>query len=248
MALYPAPRPLGVVPTLLRLGAIATEAASTTRLELTRATLSQQYRAQHALSEQPPALVAPLNSLSGMVCGAMFPVRHRAICKWHAERAEQGEAELARAKAQLSEALERSLGPEEAARVLLKSRVKSSNSIFEKAVLRKKQVKDLLGVRVIVDNDGAAGEAQCYNVAQSLRALWPDDEIQFKDYIALPKSNGYQSLHALVTTRAVIQIEFQIRTAEMQQLAEGGSAAHALYKAAGGLVGEQNALRPSLQI
>ena len=88
------------------------------------------------------------------------------------------------------------------------------------------QVNDLYGVRLILPN-----VLDCYTAMGLLHQLYKPVPGRFKDYIAIPKVNGYQSLHTTLVGPASINIEFQIRTDSMDLVAEAGVAAHWLYKA-----------------
>ena len=88
------------------------------------------------------------------------------------------------------------------------------------------QVNDLYGVRVVLPNT-----ISCYTALGLLHQLYKPVPGRFKDYIAIPKVNGYQSLHTTLVGPASINIEFQIRTDSMDLVAEAGVAAHWLYKA-----------------
>lgn len=90
-------------------------------------------------------------------------------------------------------------------------------------------VVDVYGMRIIVDC-----LTTCYRTLGIVHNLYKPVPGRFKDYIAIPKANGYQSLHTLVIGPNGIRIEVQIRTEEMQQLAESGIAAHWIYRSSFG--------------
>ena len=90
------------------------------------------------------------------------------------------------------------------------------------------RISDLIALRIIVPDIKS-----CYGALGVVHKLWKPVPGKFKDYVALPKPNGYQSLHTSVFTEPRVIVEFQIRTLEMHREAESGIAAHWAYSEAG---------------
>ena len=114
----------------------------------------------------------------------------------------------------------------------VKSRQKHFYSIYKKMVaqdLNVDQVYDILAFRVIVNT-----VRECYEVLGHIHSLWKPVQRRFKDYVSMPKANMYQSLHSTVIGPLGERMEVQIRTWDMDRVAESGIAAHWKYKEGGG--------------
>ncbi|WP_298771319.1 bifunctional GTP diphosphokinase/guanosine-3',5'-bis pyrophosphate 3'-pyrophosphohydrolase [uncultured Shewanella sp.] len=113
----------------------------------------------------------------------------------------------------------------------VKGREKNLYSIYNKMKnkeLQFQEVMDIYAFRIIVDSIDT-----CYRVMGAMHGLYKPRPGRFKDYIAIPKANGYQSLHTSLFGPLGVPVEIQIRTEDMDQMADKGVAAHWLYKKGG---------------
>lgn len=126
------------------------------------------------------------------------------------------------------EEIKKILSPCNFENIEIKGRIKNIYSIYKKMTTQNKtfeDIYDVLAIRIIVSN-----VAECYQVLGFIHANYTPVPKRFKDYIAVPKPNMYQSLHTTVISNDAFTFEVQIRTFEMDQVAEIGIAAHWAYK------------------
>jgi GTP pyrophosphokinase len=190
---------------------------------------------QERIAEETLAIYAPLAHRLGMQnfkwqledlsFATLHPKRYDEIKAMVAERQPTRDSFLTDVVAEVDQRL-RSVK----IRATVTGRPKHYYSIYEKMVLRGKEfaeIYDLVGIRVMVES-----VKDCYAALGTLHAMWRPIPGRFKDYIAMPKFNLYQSLHTTVVGPDGKAIEVQIRTRAMHQTAEFGIAAHWKYKEA----------------
>ncbi len=157
----------------------------------------------------------------------LYPDRYRVI----SERIRAALGNRREAMGKIEAALTQRLAAEHIeARVV--GRIKSPWSIYSKMRSEHKtfaQLMDVYGFRVVVDT-----AMRCYMALGAVHTLYKPVDRRFKDFIAIPKANGYQSLHTVLLGPFGAPIEVQIRTAEMDSVAERGVAAHWAYKTESG--------------
>ena len=115
----------------------------------------------------------------------------------------------------------------------IKSRTKSVFSIYQKMKKQKvdfKGVYDIFALRIIIDCPPESEKRLCWTVFSHVTSLYVPNPKRMRDWISIPKSNGYESLHATVMTSEGRWVEVQIRTERMDEVAERGIAAHWRYK------------------
>lgn len=161
--------------------------------------------------------------LEDLSFAALYPKVYEEIVRLVGDRTPQREKFLSQVRSTIAEDLN-----ESSIAATITGRPKHYYSIYQKMIVRGKEfddIHDLMGVRVLVDS-----VRDCYAALGALHARWNPLPGRFKDYIAMPKFNMYQSLHTTVLGPEGKPVEVQIRTYEMHRRAEYGVAAHWKYK------------------
>ncbi len=161
--------------------------------------------------------------LEDLAFQALYPKMYDEIVGLVAARAPAREEFLARVRGEVAEDLKAA-----GIKATVTGRPKHYYSVYQKMILRGRdfeEIYDLVGVRVLVET-----VRDCYGALGSLHARWNPVPGRFKDYIAIPKFNMYQSLHTTVIGPQGKPVEIQIRTHTMHRRAEYGVAAHYKYK------------------
>ncbi len=164
---------------------------------------------------------------------ALHPWRHAVLARRIRTQPMVRREALAKIEAQLAQRLSK-----EGFEFRLVSRVKSPWSIYSKMRTEGKtftQVMDMFGFRLVVRT-----VPECYHAMGIVHSVFKPVDGRFRDFVAIPKANGYQSLHTVLFGPYGSPIEVQIRTEEMDLIAERGIAAHWSYKHGGEVSGAQN--------
>src|SRR6266511_2063751 len=166
--------------------------------------------------------------LEDLAFTTLHPRKYEEIKAMVSERRTDREEHVREAAMVLKQELEKVDIPAE-----ISGRAKHFFSIYDKMAKKGREfneIYDLTAMRVIVERDGDEGTRDCYGALGLIHSLWKPMPGRFKDYIAMPKFNGYRALHTTVIGTQGRPLEIQVRTREMHGIAEYGVAAHWLYK------------------
>ena len=191
-------------------------------------TTSAQKKARETLDVYAPlanrlGMNAIKTELEELIFKVLYPKIYNEIVVLVARRAGQRDVYLKQILAEINEDLD-----EQHIKAYVTGRPKDYFSIYQKMIVRGHDfanIYDLVGVRIIVDTI-----QDCYAALGAVHARWNPVPGRFKDYIAMPKLNMYQSLHTTVVGPGGKPVEIQIRTWDMHRRAEFGIAAHWKYK------------------
>ena len=188
---------------------------------------------QKAIAQETLNIYAPLAHRLGMAkvkseledisFGILNPGAYRQIADKIAEKKVEREKRIVEISEVINKEVEK-LG----VKAEITGRPKHFYSIYQKMMRENKKfedIYDLIALRIITDT-----VSNCYTVLGIIHNTWKPVPGRFKDYIAMPKSNMYQSLHTTVLDSKGVPVELQIRTVEMDEIAEEGIAAHWNYK------------------
>jgi GTP pyrophosphokinase len=198
---------------------------------------------QRAIAQSTLDIYAPLANRIGMTrlramledlsMKYLYPTAYTRLKKKMAVRSNTDQLIIDSTRQILADALQEHQIPAE-----IQGRTKHLYSIYQKmrhGGLSFDEVHDILALRVITES-----VSECYEILGLVHSIWKPISGRFKDYIALPKENGYRSIHTSVIGIKGEVVEIQIRTHEMHQIAEEGIAAHWKYKERGGLVVDES--------
>jgi GTP diphosphokinase / guanosine-3',5'-bis(diphosphate) 3'-diphosphatase len=166
--------------------------------------------------------------LEDLAFATLHPRKYEEIKTMVAERRTDREEHVREAGIELKAELDKVDIP-----VDISGRAKHFYSIYDKMAKRGREfneIYDLTAMRVVIERTGEEGTRDCYGALGLIHSLWKPMPGRFKDYIAMPKFNGYRSLHTTVIGPEGRPLEIQVRTRTMHEIAELGIAAHWLYK------------------
>ena len=166
--------------------------------------------------------------LEDLAFQTLHPRKYEEIKTMVAERRADREGHVAEAGDVLARELAKVDIPAE-----ISGRAKHFYSIYDKMAKKGREfneIYDLTAMRVIAERSGEEGTRDCYGALGLIHSLWKPMPGRFKDYVAMPKLNGYQALHTTVVGPEGRPLEIQVRTREMHDTAEFGVAAHWGYK------------------
>lgn len=202
------------------------------RLDRMRNLKSVDEQAQRAVAKEVIDIWCPLASRLGM-SDVKSEMEDLSLKYSNPDAFQQIKAIVAQKKAERADYLDKAVkkiytaAEKSGISVTITSRAKHFYSIYQKMRKRNKEageLYDLLALRIICQTAN-----ECYTLIGIVHGLWKPMDGRFKDYIAMPKPNGYQSLHTTVICEGK-PLEIQIRTQEMHNIAEHGVASHWLYK------------------
>jgi guanosine-3',5'-bis(diphosphate) 3'-pyrophosphohydrolase len=162
--------------------------------------------------------------LEDLAFQTLHPRKYEEIKTMVAERRADREGHVAEAGDVLARELAKVDIPAE-----ISGRAKHFYSIYDKMAKKGREfneIYDLTAMRVIVERSGDEGTRDCYGALGLIHSLWKPMPGRFKDYVAMPKFNGYRSLHTTVIGPEGRPLEIQVRTREMHEIADLGVAAH----------------------
>lgn len=178
----------------------------------------------------PLAYRLGMQNLAGELQDLAFPYLYPEEYSWLVSTVQERYEKRVKYLEQVSPVLEKSLQENDIQIVKIDYRAKRWSSLYKKLQryeMNLEYMYDLVAMRIIVENI-----EDCYAVLGTIHKLWPPLPGRIKDYIALPKPNGYQSLHTTVFCLDNKPTEFQIRTEKMHEASELGIAAHWAYEEA----------------
>ncbi|MEC4676843.1 MAG: bifunctional (p)ppGpp synthetase/guanosine-3',5'-bis(diphosphate) 3'-pyrophosphohydrolase [Nitrospirota bacterium] len=198
---------------------------------------------QHRIAAETLEIYAPIanrlgigwlkTELEDLSFSFLMPELYKELVRKVAKRKEDQEGYLH----EVIELINKKLG-EEGLPGTVSGRIKHYYGIYQKMQKQRitfDQIHDVLGLRILTDT-----KANCYAILGLIHSLWTPIPGKFKDYIGVPKSNMYQSLHTTVIGPKGERVEFQIRTEEMHRIAEEGIASHWKYKEKGSIDEKSN--------